>query len=95
MKVVWSPLAIDRATEEASFIARDKPKAAERWLERLFEAVDRLGSFPDSGRAVPELPGTKYREIVYGAHRVVFALDEKAVNILTVRRYNRGFAFRR
>ena len=87
MKATWSPLAIDRAVEEASFIARDKPGAAEKWLENLFEVVDRLESFPNSGRPVPELPNIKYRELVYGAHRVVFALEKTSVNILTVRRY--------
>ena len=87
MKIVWSPLAIERAVEEAAFIARDKPGAAERWLESLFEAVDRLEAFPNSGRTVPELPGTRYREFVFGAHRVVFALEEKSVHVLTIRRY--------
>jgi toxin ParE1/3/4 len=87
VKVTWSPLAIDRAVEEASFIARDKPGAAEKWLENLFEVVDRLESFPNSGRPVPELPGTRYRELIYGAHRIVFALEKTSVNILTVRRY--------
>lgn len=87
MKVVWSPLAIERAVDEASFIARDKPGAAERWLGSLFEAVDRLEAIPNSGRTVPELPGTRYRELVYGAHRVVFALEENSVHVLTIRRY--------
>jgi toxin ParE1/3/4 len=87
VKVVWSPLAIDRAFEEASFIARDKPGAAERWLDGVFEVVDRLETFPNSGREVPELPGTRYRELIYGAHRVVFALERNVVKILTIRRY--------
>jgi hypothetical protein len=36
---------------------------------------------------VPELPGTRYRELIYGAHRVVFALEQNVVKILTIRRY--------
>lgn len=94
MKIVWSPLAIDRAYEEAAFIARDKPEAAERRLEGLFAATDRLETFPDSGRSVPELPGTKYREMVYRSHRVVFAVEGKAVHILTVRRDKRWICLR-
>lgn len=51
MKVVWSPLAINRAAEEASFIGEDKPQAAQRWLEGLFTAVDRLETFPPQAMA--------------------------------------------
>lgn len=50
-----SQLAIDRAEEEAAFIARDKPEAAQRWLEDLFTAVDRLETFPEAGPIVPEI----------------------------------------
>lgn len=87
MKVIWSPLATDRAVEEASFIALDKPGAADRWLTGLFKAVDRLEVFPNSGHPVPELPHTKYRQLVYKSHRVVFSLEQDGVHILAVRRF--------
>ncbi len=87
MKVVWSSVAIERAVEEARFIAEDKPEAANRWLDGLFRLVDRLEIFPDSGHAVPEMPNTKYRQLTYKSHRVVFSVDPKAVHILTVRRF--------
>lgn len=89
MKVVWSPLAIERAVEEASFIALDKPDAADRWLEGLFAAVERLEMFPDSGHGVRELRRSKYRQIVYKSHRVVFSLRDEVVWIHTVRRFKR------
>jgi toxin ParE1/3/4 len=87
VKLVWSPLAIERAVAEAKFIAEDKPEAASRWLDGLFSAVDRLATFPNSGHAVPELPRSKYRQLVYKSHRVVFTVEENSVNILTVRRF--------
>ena len=37
MRIVWSPLAIERAYEAAKYIARDKPEAARSWLEGVFE----------------------------------------------------------
>jgi len=33
VKIVWSPLAIERAYEAASYFAADKPQAALRWLD--------------------------------------------------------------
>ena len=87
MKVIWSQLAIDRAEEEAAFIAHDKPGAALRWIEELFAAVDRLETFPEAGPLVPEIGLPNYRQLPFGAHRVVYRVDPTVVYILTVRRF--------
>lgn len=87
MRLVWSKTAMTRAVEEARFIAEDKPGAANRWLDGLFATVDRLETFPNSGHSVPELPNTKYRQLSYKSHRVVFSVESSAVNILTIRRF--------
>ena len=87
MRIIWSPLAIDRASEEAAFIAKDKPEAAKRWLEGLFHTVDRLASFPLSGKHVPEILNSEYRQLAYRSHRVVYRVNEQAIAILTVRRF--------
>ena len=88
MKIVWSPLAIERAYEAAAFIAADKPEAALRWLDGLFKAVDRLERFPESGRVVPEIGMAEYREIVYGrAYRVIYRIEKSRLSILTVRNF--------
>ena len=86
MKVIWSPVAIERAYEEARYIAQDKPQAALAWLERLFESTDRLEKFPLSGRVVQEVGLAEYREIIYKAHRVIYRVEKSTVAILTLRR---------
>jgi toxin ParE1/3/4 len=85
LKVVWSPLAIERAYEEARYIAEDKPEAALRWLDGLFKAAERLERFPRSGRVVRELASDEYREVIYRSHRVIYRVGESSVSILTVR----------
>lgn len=88
MKVVWSPLAIERAYEAAAYIADDKPEAALRWLEGLFEVTDPLERFPESGRIVPEIGLPEFREVVYRkACRVVYRLEASRVSILTIRNF--------
>lgn len=87
MRIIWSPLAIERAWEEAAFIASDKPETAKRWLEGLLAAVDRLATFPLSGRRLPEIPNLDYRQLRYRSHRVVYRINEGEVAILTVRRF--------
>jgi len=48
MKIIWSPLAIDRASEIAEYIALDKPIAAEKWIAAVFLKVEQLASSPKS-----------------------------------------------
>jgi toxin ParE1/3/4 len=88
VKIVWSPLAIERAYEAAAYIAGDKPQAALKWLDGLFEATDRLERFPESGRIVPELRLPEYREVVYRrAYRIIYRIEKSQVWILTVRNF--------
>lgn len=85
MKIIWSPLAIDRVAEVASYIAKDKPIAAENWVDTIFSKVASLASSPKLGRIVPEINKNQYREIIYGNYRIVYRLEEKRISVLTVR----------
>jgi toxin ParE1/3/4 len=88
MILEWSPLALERAGEIASYIALDKPSAAESWIDGLFETVERLEPHPMSGRVVPEVNIERIREIIYGAYRVIYRVDTQAhkISVLTVLR---------
>lgn len=85
MRIVWSPLAIRRLREAARYIARDKPRAAERWAAGAFDAVARLADLPNHGRVVPELDRHDIREVIYGAYRIIYRVSPEAVLLLTVR----------
>ena len=84
MKIIWSPLAIDKVAEIANYIAKDKPTAAENWVDKIFSKVESLASSPKSGRIVPEINKDQYREIIYGNYRIVYRIEEKRISILTV-----------
>jgi addiction module RelE/StbE family toxin len=88
LKVEWSPLALDRVSDIARYIAKDNPDAAERWVNELFDSVERLVDFPESGRVVPEVGVRRIREVIFGAYRVIYSVKDK-VQILTVRRGSR------
>ncbi|MFT5235522.1 MAG: plasmid stabilization system protein ParE [Shewanella sp.] len=84
MKVVWSPLALEKLGDAAEFIALDNQLAAEDWLNEEFDKAELLSTMPEMGRRVPELPNTNYREIIFGHYRVIYSLSFE-VRILTVR----------
>ena len=85
MKILWSPLAIERVSEIAVYIARDNPDAAENWVNTIFKKVEDLESFPESGRIVPETENKTIRELIYGNYRLIYRLEEKRISVLTVR----------
>lgn len=85
MKVVWSPLALERVEDTALYIAEDNPAAAVRWVEDLFATVERLADFPESGRMVPEVGSPRIRKLIFVTYRVIYSAKDQ-VDILTVRR---------
>jgi toxin ParE1/3/4 len=85
VKIVWSPLAVERAAEIAEYISRDNPTAAEKWIDTVFSKVEQLKSFPESGRIVPEINSKDFRELIYGNYRIIYRLEKIQVSILTIR----------
>jgi plasmid stabilization system protein ParE len=85
VKIIWSPLAINRVAEIAEYIAQDSPNSAQKWVESTFQVVERLEKFPKSGRIVPEIKQDDFREIIHGNYRIIYRLQAEIVSILTVR----------
>lgn len=85
MKIVWSPLAIERTLEIAEYIAIDNETAAPKWVDKIFKRVKQLERFPESGRHVPEVMRSDIREILYGNYRIIYKVKSEFTDILTVR----------
>ncbi len=85
MKIIWSPLAVDKASKIADYIAQDKPSAAEKWINIVFSKVEQLKSSPEIGWIVPEINNTQFREIIYGNYRIIYRIEKKRISILTIR----------
>ena len=85
MNIIWSPLAVDRASEIAGYIAQDKPSAAEKWIKIVFSKVEQLKSSPEIGRIVPEIRNNQFREIIYGNYRIIYRIEAEQTSILTIR----------
>ena len=85
MRIIWSPLALDRASEIAEYIAQDKPSAAENWINTVFSKVEQLKSPPEIGRLVTEIKNNQFRELIYGNYRIIYRIEKKQISILTIR----------
>ena len=85
IRIIWSPLAVERASEIADYIAQDKPSAAEKWIETVFFKVEQLKTSAEIGRIVPEINHSRFRELIYGNYRIVYRIEKEQISILTIR----------
>jgi toxin ParE1/3/4 len=83
VEIVWSALARTRLREIRSYVARDKPKAAERLAMRIVAVVEALRNHPYLGRAGAE---PNIRELVIGGtpYIVLYRVQGRRVTIDTI-----------
>ena len=84
IEILWSPEAIADLESIREFINRDSTRYADLVVEQLIEAVQRLATFPESGRVVPEFANSTLREVFWRGYRLVYRFDSRRVEIATV-----------
>jgi toxin ParE1/3/4 len=89
--VIWSPQALHDLETIRAYIAADSTAYAELVMRRIVAAVERLRTFPESGRVVPERDAPEIREVIVSPYRVVYRLGPEVVEIITVFRGSREF----
>ena len=89
VEIIWTEPALSDLDAIADYIAFDKPEAARRLVQRVFEHVEQLTNHPKSGSVPRELRGSRYRQIVEPPCRVFYRYDGERVFILHVMRGER------
>ena len=84
MKLLWSQRAERDLVAIGRYVARDRPAAARRWVERLRRRAREAVDHPLLGRAPPENPRPDLRELVEGRYRIVYRVSERAIEVVTV-----------
>jgi len=91
-KLIWSPTARLDLKDMATYIAEHSPTASGRFVDNVFQAVERLVDFPESGRIVPEFDESTLREIIRNPCRIIYRIDriKRTVEIARVWHAARG-----
>jgi addiction module RelE/StbE family toxin len=90
--ILWTPRACADLAAIRAFIEQDSPHYAAIVVSRLIAGTDRLASFPQSGRAVPEFENPHVREVVIRPYRIVYRLvGDGEIHILTVHHSSQNF----
>ena len=83
MRVRWLRRALKNLDEEAEYIAHDDPQAAARIVELVATGVERLATYPASGRP-GRVPGTRELVIPGTPYIVPYRVRGDVIEILRV-----------
>ncbi|PKQ19183.1 MAG: addiction module toxin RelE [Actinobacteria bacterium HGW-Actinobacteria-6] len=71
------------------YSSQQAPEVGERLVGAVFERVEQLAMFPDSGKIVPEFETPWLRELEMPPFRIVYRRDEALITIVRVWRSER------
>ena len=91
-KLIWAPSAILDLKDIVSFIAESSPENSVRFVQNIFQRVEQITNFPESGRTVPEFEDPGVREIIRKPCRIIYRLksDDRIVEIVRIWHAARG-----
>lgn len=90
-RIIWTEPALLDLDGIADYISLDKPEAARRFVQRVFERIEQLATHPKSGSVPAELKGTPYRQLVIPPVRIFYRAQSEVVYIVYVMRGERLF----
>ena len=65
MELEWTEPALDDLEDIRDHIGKDSPYYARRFIERIFDAIEKLQDHPRMGRPVPEADQDDVRELIF------------------------------
>ena len=84
MIVHWSDLAVENLADIHEYVSRTSPGYATSIIDRLIKRSEQIGSFPHSGRIVPEFTDPRLREVFEEPYRIVYRVKENQIDVLAV-----------
>ena len=83
MKIDWTPLAVSHLQNTYHYIARDNPAAADKLVEQILGAAERLANYPSMGRS-GRIEGTRELIIPGTPFIVAYRVRRSDLQILAV-----------
>lgn len=85
-ELIWSDRALSDIENIFDYIASDSRLYAQYTAQNIFKTAERLQTFSESGRHLPEFPNLPHRELILGNYRIIYRYDgeQNAVKVVTV-----------
>lgn len=90
MELTLAQSALDDLVDIQNYYSgQGVPEIGRRFINDIFDAVQRLLDHPDSGRKVPEFDQEQIREVIFPPYRVVYLRETALISIVRVWREER------
>lgn len=83
-EIVWTTDALADLDSIVQHIARRSPEYAPVFVQKVVDAVERLGDFPRLGRVAPEFNDRSLREIIFQNYRIIYKIQGEIIAIIAV-----------
>jgi len=84
VRVHWTNTAIDHLLSIYEYVSHDSDVYADRLMDRLTRRSQQIGTFPRSGRSVPEYEAPDIREVIEGSYRIIYRIKKEQIDVLAV-----------
>jgi len=91
-KLIWAPSARLDLKDIESYIAEASPQSSSRFIKSIFQNIEQLIDFPESGRIVPEFDDPCIRELIRKPCRIIYRVKshENIIEIVRIWHAARG-----
>ncbi|MCL2199994.1 MAG: type II toxin-antitoxin system RelE/ParE family toxin [Defluviitaleaceae bacterium] len=90
-ELLWTETAKKDLQCIYDYIAKDSVYYADKFADELFERVEILKIFPNTGRVIPELKLNDMREVFLHSYRIMYQVKEDAIYVTQLTHMARDF----
>lgn len=84
MNVFWTSKAVEQLTAIYNYHAQISPEYAVRLVDRITRRSQQIGTFPNSGRVLPEINLEQIREVIEANYRIIYYVGSDKIDVLAV-----------
>ena len=95
IRVTFTNRAIDDLDAINEYRSTYSPAYADHLIDTLIAKVERLKTFPEMGRKVPEFDLPYLRELIYDEYRIVYkTVSDNQIDVITIQHTSRDMSQR-
>ena len=84
MNVFWTEKAIEQLTAIHNYHAQISPQYATRLVDLITKRSQQIGTFPNSGRILPEINLEQVREVIETNYRIIYYVGLDRIDVLAI-----------
>lgn len=94
ISIHWSNKVFDDILLIKEHLGHSSEVLADRFVDKVFEKVELLKTFPQIGKMVSEFNRKDIRELIFKQYRIVYRIkNEETITILTIQHSSRPMSY--